>query len=65
MADLPRLVLSYLGETVYHCPHPDDDQRPWCRPSRIRGVPQMRTQAERYGLTPCPDCWPEVSSVED
>ena len=61
MTERPRLVLSYLGETVYHCPHPDDDQRPLCNPKRIRGVPQMRVRAERYGLSACPKCWPEAT----
>jgi len=58
MAELPRLVLSYLGEDVYHAPSEDDGARPRCLPRRIRGIPAMRVIAERHGQSPCPRCWP-------
>lgn len=54
-----RLVLSYLGESHYHRLDTLNDQRPACDPRRIRGVPSIRVSAERKGLTPCPDCWPD------
>lgn len=53
-------VISYMSEDHYHRSHPDDDQRPVCQPKRLRGVLAIRTQAERRGQTPCPDCWPEL-----
>ena len=53
-----RLVLSYLGETHYHRPLETDQERPACKPTRMRGVIAMRVRAERDGQTPCPDCWP-------
>lgn len=52
------LVLSYMSEHHYHRSHPDDDLRPACRPERIRGVLAIRTEVERRGQTPCPECWP-------
>lgn len=58
MNEPPRLVLSYLGEDVYHRRGTSDDLRPVCRPSRIRGVPMMRVRAEHQGLRACPLCWP-------
>ncbi|HSJ35151.1 MAG TPA: hypothetical protein VLB85_08875 [Acidimicrobiia bacterium] len=58
----PRLVLVYLGEKVFHRCWPEDDQRPACRTSRIRGVPMMRVFAERDGLDACPDCWPSADT---
>ena len=54
----PRLVLAYLGEKIYHRGSADDDLRPVCRPTRIRGVPMMRVFAERDGLSPCSNCFP-------
>lgn len=57
MTDLPRLVLSYMGEDIYHRSTEDDDLRPACQPARIRGVPTMRVSAERRGLRACPLCW--------
>lgn len=57
MNEKPRLVLSYMGEDVYHRSSTDDDLRPACRPSRIRGVPTMRLMAERQGKSPCLLCW--------
>lgn len=57
-APTERLVLSYMGEPHYHRPSPDDDLRPACEPTRLRGVPAMRVTAERWGQTPCPRCWP-------
>ncbi|MFP3913625.1 MAG: hypothetical protein ACLFWM_02025 [Actinomycetota bacterium] len=57
MTQLPRLVLFYMGEGIYHRGSEGDDQRPACQPSRIRGVPTMRVTAERRGLRPCPLCW--------
>lgn len=56
-----RLVLSYLGEKIFHRVLPGDEARPACEPSRIRGVPMMRVRAERIGLIRCPRCWPEES----
>lgn len=53
-----RLVLSYLGEKIFHRVLPGDESRPACDASRIRGVPMMRIKAERIGLTRCPRCWP-------
>lgn len=57
MTDLPRLVLSYMGEDIYHRGAEGDDLRPACQPARIRGVPTMRVSAERRGLRACPRCW--------
>lgn len=56
--DLDRLVVSYLGEDHYHRSDEKDDMRPACHPERIRGVVAIRTEAERRGQTPCPECWP-------
>lgn len=56
--DLDRLVVSYLGEDHYHRSDEEDDMRPACHPERIRGVVAIRTEAERRGQTPCPECWP-------
>lgn len=53
------LVVSYMSEPHYHRGHPDDDLRPACQPTRIRGVLAIRIQAERLGQTPCPECWPQ------
>lgn len=53
------LVLSYMSEQHYHRTHPDDDLRPACRPERIRGVVAIRSEVERKGQTPCPECWPK------
>jgi hypothetical protein len=53
-----RLVLSYMGEQLYHRPADDDPERPTCTPKRMRGVTAMRVRAEREGRTPCPVCWP-------
>ncbi|MFO7293895.1 MAG: hypothetical protein FWJ92_12960 [Actinomycetes bacterium] len=61
MDEMPRLVLAYLGEDVYHRGLPEDDTRPACQPMRLRGVPAMRVTAERRGLRPCPECWPEAA----
>lgn len=55
-----RLVLSYMEDDSYHREHPDDRSRPACDPTRTRGVPAIRTEAERRGQTPCPKCWPEI-----
>lgn len=60
-----RLVLSYLGEDVYHRSGEPDDLRPACRPSRIRGVPMMRVHADNQGLRPCPLCWPDDAPAQD
>jgi hypothetical protein len=62
MSDNPpadTLVISYMSESHFHRGHPDDDLRPVCQPDRIRGVLAIRIQAERWGQTPCPECWPE------
>jgi hypothetical protein len=61
MGDQPedRLVISYLGEAHYHRSMPEDELRPACRPTRMRGVLSMRVRAERAGQIPCPECWPE------
>lgn len=64
MTEPPRLVLSYLGEDVYHRSSVDDDLRPACRPSRIRGVPTMRVRADRQGQRACPLCWPSVPGAD-
>lgn len=58
-SSLDRIVLSYLGDDHYHASLPDDDLRPVCQPERIRGVPAIRSEAERRGQTPCPSCWPD------
>lgn len=52
-----RFVLNYMSEDHYHRSHPDDDLRPVCHPTRLRGVMTIRTEAERRGLSPCPECW--------
>ena len=54
-----RLVISYMDDDHYHREHPDESSRPACDAKRIRGVPAIRTEAERRGQTPCPKCWPE------
>ena len=54
-----RLTLVYLGEGVYHRSHADDDLRPACTPTRMRGVLTMTVRAARRGLTACRRCWPE------
>jgi hypothetical protein len=59
------LVLSYMSESHYHRCHPDDDLRPVCRPKRIRGVMAIRIQAERWGQTACPECWPGEEPVDE
>jgi hypothetical protein len=61
MTDTPtdRFVLCYMSEDHYHRGHEDDDMRPACRPTRIPGVLSIRSEAERRGLTPCPECWPQ------
>lgn len=65
MNEKPRLVLSYMGEDVYHRTSRDDDLRPACRPTRIRGVPTIRVMAERQGKSPCSLCWPaEANSAQ-
>jgi hypothetical protein len=53
------LVVSYMSEPHYHRSHPDDDLRPACQPTRIRGALAIRIQAERRRQTPCPLCWSE------
>lgn len=53
------LVITYMNESHYHRSRPDDDLRPVCQPDRIRGVLAIRIQIERWGQTPCPECWPE------
>lgn len=60
MPDLPtdRLVLSYMGDDHYHRSHDEDNLRPVCRPTRIRGVVAIRFEAEKRGQEPCPECWP-------
>jgi hypothetical protein len=59
-AQADRLVLSYLSEAHYHRGHPDDEDRPLCRPKRARGVLSHRMKVEREGQRRCPDCWPET-----
>lgn len=54
-----RFVVSYLGDDHYHREDPNEPSRPACNSTRIRGVPAIRTEAERSGQTPCPECWPE------
>ncbi|MDX1747113.1 MAG: hypothetical protein R3324_14340 [Halobacteriales archaeon] len=51
------IVLSYLGEDVFHRPDDADDMRPACRPTRMRGALIQRHTARREGLKPCPECW--------
>jgi|FLYL01.1.fsa_nt_gi hypothetical protein len=52
------LVVTYMSEPHYHRSHPDDDLRPACQPSRIRGTLAIRLEAERRGESPCLRCWP-------
>lgn len=54
-----RLVISYLDDEHYHREIPDEESKPVCDPARIRGVLAIRTQVERHGQTPCPECWPD------
>lgn len=60
MTDSPndRIVISYMGDDHYHREDPGQAQKPACNPQRIRGVPAIRTEAERRGQTPCSRCWP-------
>src|SRR5690606_30055131 len=63
MDEMPRLVLAYLGEHVYHRGLPEDDTRPAGQPMRLRGVPAVQVSAKRRGLRPCPECWPAAAHM--
>jgi hypothetical protein len=54
-----RFIISYLDDDHYHREHPDKISRPACHPTRIRGVIAIRSESERDGQTPCPECWPK------
>lgn len=59
-----KIVLSYLGEGVFHRPDDADDMRPTCTPTRMRGALIQRHTARRERLDPCPECW-DVTAGDD
>jgi hypothetical protein len=61
-APTERLVLSYMGEPLFHRSLDSDPRRPACNPKRLPGVAAMRVLLEHHGQFPCPLCWPDADS---